>query len=127
MTKNALWKLADGDEPPMRVSQPFELLGLARGAPNARGETDSWGVLIRFRNHDGKERDVIIGHADLHADVGPLCGSLADKGMDIERNDAARKAFATYLLKAGSKVRVTLAPQTGWATIDGERVFVLPS
>jgi Domain of unknown function (DUF927) len=127
MSKNGLWKLSGDDDPPVRISQSFELLGLARGAPNARGETDSWGTLVRFRNRDDKTRDVIISFADLHADVGPLCGLLADKGMDIERSDPARKAFATFLLKTVSQARVMLAPRTVWATVVGERLFVLPS
>jgi hypothetical protein len=105
MTKKGLWICTriDEDDNPIwsRVSQSFELRGMARGAPNAKGETDSWGMLVRFRNHDGKARDVIVGFADLHSDVGPLCGSLADKGMDIER-----------LTPEGSRFRRRACPRT---------------
>ena len=57
----------------------------------------------------------------------PCAGRWPIREWTLSRDLAARKAFGVYLLKAGSAARVTLAPRTGWATIAGERVFVLAS
>jgi hypothetical protein len=80
MTETSL--LQAGKESYFRVSQAFERLGWGREPPNGRGETNGWGVLLRFQNRDGKERDLFVSSASLHGEIGALCASLADAGMD---------------------------------------------
>jgi uncharacterized protein (DUF927 family) len=107
-----------------RIAQAFQALGLTREAPDARGETNRWGILIRFRNRDGRQRDAVVSYAELHADLGLLCGELADRGMQIERDDRARKAFAQYLIDAVPEERVTLAQSFGWRRAGDHDVYV---
>jgi hypothetical protein len=122
MTSKALWFSDDAGW--VRLSQSFEILGFCRDTPNARGQTDNWGLLLRFSNRDGKERDVIVGAADLHGDVGPLCANLAAKGMDIERGDNQRKLFVRYLCQIAIDDRVSYAGRLGWNR-HGKRSYTI--
>jgi Domain of unknown function (DUF927) len=103
-------------EPPKweHVAQPFEILGCVRDLANARGERDGWGRLIRFRDRDGVERDVMVCDAELHSDAGKLAAMLADKGMAIQGTLTARRALAEYLLSAPTEKRVTVVRCVGW-------------
>jgi hypothetical protein len=113
-------------EPPKweHVAQPFEILGCVRDPANARGERDGWGRLIRFRDRDRIERDVMVSDAELHSDAGRLAAMLADKGMAIEGTLTARRALAEYLLSATSEKRVTVVRRVGWQDAGGAAFIV---
>ena len=126
MTKSGLW-LKDATGQLLRIAQPFEVLGRCRSIPDARGRTNDWGLLIRFRNPDGIEREEIVSAERLHGDLSALCGSLGSAGLDIERDDRRRRLFARYLLGFSTQARVTLVQRAGWHMISGRKVYVLPS
>jgi len=109
------------------VAQPFEFFGRCREPRDAQGVSRGWGRLIRYRDHDGVDCDVIVGDADLHRDVSVLAGDLAERGFSIASNPAARSAFAEFLNRDTTEGRITLAPHTGWLLVDGKPVFILPS
>jgi hypothetical protein len=44
----------------LRIAQPFEILGLARDAADASGQSGDWGKLIRFKNSDGIEIERVV-------------------------------------------------------------------
>jgi hypothetical protein len=113
MTETALLKA--GKEGYFRVSQAFERLGWGRGPPNDRGETAGWGILLRFLNRDGKDREVFVTAAQLHGELGALCAVLADAGMDLEADDAPRRGFRKYLLRTDLDDRVTTIHLAGWS------------
>ena len=108
------------------VAQPFEFFGRCREPRDAQGVSRGWGRSIRFNDHDGVTCDVIVSDADLHRDVGVLAGELAEQGFTIANNPAARNAFAEFISRDANADRITLAARTGWLTIGGKRVFVLP-
>src|SRR5215831_3792077 len=60
----------------------------------------------------------------LHGDPSALCAPLAAEGLEIVREQ--QRAFASYLSGANPAGRVTVVARTGWHTIEGENVFVLP-
>jgi uncharacterized protein (DUF927 family) len=107
------------------LSQPFVVLGRCRTPPDVRGRTNDWGLLIRFRNKDGVDRDEIISDESLFADLGVMCGALAGAGMSICPNDKERKLFRNYLVRVPTDDRVTLARTLGWNVVADERAFVL--
>jgi hypothetical protein len=53
------------------IAQPFEIVGGARDAADARGETGDWGKLIRFKNSDGAAIERVVTLASLHGDPAP--------------------------------------------------------
>ena len=101
------------------ISAPFEVLGATRD-PHGR----DWGKWLRWRDGDGREHLKHIGDAALQGDPASLCGSLAADGLRINR--AQQRALVSYLCGVTVKGRVTMAPRTGWHTIGGRDVFVLP-
>jgi hypothetical protein len=126
MIAKGLFRRVGVSDPPKweHVAQAFEILGCVRDRANARGERDGWGRLIRFRDRDGVDRDVVVSDAELHSDAGKLAADLADKGMAIEGTLTARRALAEYLLSASTEKRVTVVRRVGWQDI-GDPAFML--
>jgi putative DNA primase/helicase len=104
----------------VRVSAPFEILGLARN-PDGRG----WGKYLRWRDADGRFHDKIVSDEALQGDAAAICAPLAADGLQIVR--AQRREFANYLSGVQTATRVTVVHRTGWHEIAGELVFVLPT
>jgi uncharacterized protein (DUF927 family) len=108
------------------IAQPFEILGWARDAADASGQSGDWGKLIRFKNSDGIELERVVTLASLHSDPGALIGSLGYWGMNIKCTPTARRLFVEYLASVDVKERVTVVRRNGWHDIDGARAFAMP-
>ena len=108
------------------IAQPFAILGWARDAADASGQSGDWGKLIRFKNSDGFEIELVVTLASLHSDAGALVSSLAHWGMNIKCTPTARRLFVEYLASIDVKERVTVVHRNGWHDIDGARAFALP-
>jgi uncharacterized protein (DUF927 family) len=109
------------------IAQPFDILGSARDAADALGQTGDWGKLIRFKNSDGVEIERVVPLTSLHGDAGALVSSLSYWGMDIKCTPAARRLFVEFLASADITDRVTVVRRSGWLDIGGARAFALPS
>jgi uncharacterized protein (DUF927 family) len=109
------------------IAQPFEILGSARDAADALGQTGDWGKLIRFKNSDGVEIERVVPLTSLHGDAGALVSSLSYWGMDIRCTPMARRLFVEFLASADINDRVTVVHRSGWLDIGGARAFALPS
>jgi putative DNA primase/helicase len=103
----------------VRISAPFEIFGRGRD-PDGR----AWGRFLRWRDPDGRSHERFVSDEALHHDASALCAPLAAEGLDIARDQ--QRAFANYLSGAQPAGRVTVVTRTGWHTINGEDVFVLP-
>ena len=103
-----------------RVSGPFEILGKSR---NPKG--GDWGLWLRWKDGDGRAHARLVNFADLHGEPATLCQNLAADGLHIERSK--QRALADYLNGAEARGRVTRVESTGWHSIGGRDVFVLPS
>ncbi len=115
-------KLGKGDNAKtefMRVSAPFEILGLGRN-PEGRG----WGRFLRWRDADGRQHEKFVSDEALQGDAPAICAPLAAEGLQIVRGQ--QREFANYLSGTETESRVTLVHRTGWHEIDNENVFVLP-
>jgi Domain of unknown function (DUF927)/Toprim domain len=127
LTETGLWWRKDEQGKWKWIAQPFEIVGWARDAADARGQSGDWGKLIRFRDCDGADHEVVVSLAALHGDAGAVISSLAHWGMNIKCTPVARRLFAEYLASVDVKERVTIVHRNGWLEIGGARAFALPS
>jgi putative DNA primase/helicase len=103
----------------VRVSAPFEIVGRGRD-PDGR----AWCRFLCWRDPDGRRHEKFVADEMLFGDASALCAPLAAEGLEIVREE--HRAFASYLSGTNPVGRVTVVGRTGWHTIEGESVFVLP-
>jgi putative DNA primase/helicase len=103
----------------VRISASFEIFGRGRD-PDGR----AWGRFLRWRDPDGRMHQKFVADEALHHEPAALCSALAADGLEIVREQ--QRAFASYLSGAQPAGRVTVVARTGWHTIEGKTVFVLP-
>lgn len=101
------------------ISAAFEVIGRARD-PQGCG----WSKWLRWRDPDGRRHEHAVPDAALHGDLGALASDLAGRGLLISRS--GRTLFADYLGEVDVTNRVTTVRRTGWHTVGGAKVFVLP-
>jgi len=101
------------------ICGPFEVLGATRDPAS-----QNWGKFVSWKDGDGKEHVKHISDASLQGDPASLAASLAADGLRINR--AQQRALSSYLCGVSTKGRVTLVQRTGWHSIGGHDVFVLP-
>ena len=101
------------------VAAPFEILAACRD-PHGR----SWGKYLRWRDGDRRAHVQHVTDAALQGDPAPLCASLVDGGLRINR--AQQRAFVNYLSGVRVGGRVTIILRTGWHEVGDQSVFVLP-
>jgi putative DNA primase/helicase len=101
------------------VCSSFEVLGATRS-----GDGHDWGKWLRWRDGDGREHLRHVSDAALQGDPAALAATLASDGLRIARTQ--QRALASYLSAVTVKGRVTMVARTGWHSINGRDVFVLP-
>jgi putative DNA primase/helicase len=119
LTKEAKGRGQNGDVTHAWISAPFEVLGATRD-PQGR----EWGKWLRWHDGDGREHLRHVTEAELQGEAPALAAKLASDGLRINR--AYRTDLAAYLCGVEVEGRVTLVSRTGWHTIGGHEVFVLP-
>lgn len=86
----------------------------------------AWGVLLNFKDPEGREHLLAVPIKLLAGDGIAFREMLMDQGLTISPAKAARAHLSIYVQTAEPGRFVHCAEQTGWTLIDGERVFVLP-
>lgn len=125
MKSDGLWveiKVGKGDEAKTEsrwVCSPFEILGEARDE-----DGKNWSKLLRWVDRDKRQHELLVADASLHGDPASLAALLAGEGLSVEPE--RRKALASYLIAAKVRGRVTRVLRTGWHSVNGMRVFVMP-
>ncbi len=113
------YKERKGDsEHDLRLADGFEVLGLARNSDGG-----DWAVLVRFRDLDGRRKELVIPRARLASEAAAVRAELAAEGLFISPSRGKADRFAAFLAEVGHSCRWTLAQRTGW--VDGQR-FALP-
>lgn len=120
----ATWEYRDAEGNLMFVvcrfnMQAFEIVGATRDSNGGM-----WGKLIRWRDKDRKVKTMIVTDAETHGDPAMLCQKLRNVGLYIKRNH--QRYLAVYLSDVLTSSRVRLVERTGWHSIGGRDVFVLP-
>lgn len=117
MDGDGLWH-DDGEKKPLRLSDPFEVVGRARDP-----EGNGWGLVVGFRDPDGRAKEEFVPYDKLAGQGAEVRGQLAAGGLWIATGPGAAARFVQALASARSAKRVLRVDRTGW-TAGGR--FVLP-
>lgn len=108
----------DSDKPPVRVSAPFEIVAQTR---DTNGE--NWGLLLQWKDHDGKPHEWAIPYSKMHGDAREISGVLHEQGLRCLPN--AARLLQTFLATVETDARLACVRQPGWHATDRGPVFVL--
>ncbi|MFC4170488.1 DUF927 domain-containing protein [Microvirga sp. GCM10011540] len=113
-----LWFDPGDDKPPIRLSGPFTVLGLARDSNG-----DGWSIALQWSDRDHIQHRHFVPLADLIGDGTEVLKPLAAGGLELSPHSDRLKKFKAALagLDCGSRVR--LVRRSGW---HGD-MFVLPN
>lgn len=101
------------------ISGAFQILGASRSPDGS-----NWGKVVIWFDEDRRFHFKHITDSALQGDPAVLAASLADEGLRIKRSQ--RNALCDYLCGVSVDTRVSIVPCTGWHTVGGSNVFVLP-
>ena len=107
----------DSDTPPMLVASAFDVVAETRD-----GDGTSWGVLLHWKDHDGRNHQYALPRASLAGDGVEARRILLDGGLFIAPSRKARDLLNSFLLLVRSPTRCQATPHVGW---HGNS-FVLP-
>lgn len=107
----------DPEKPDIHLSSPFDIVAETRD-----GEGASWGLLLHWIDHDGRDHRLAIPRAMLAGDGSEARKTLLDGGMYISPGQKARQQFNAFLLQVRSPVRARATQRIGWHS----DAFVLP-
>jgi uncharacterized protein (DUF927 family) len=107
----------DPDKPPVLVAGHFDILAETRD-----GDGASWGVLLHWQDHDGRDHRFALPRATLAGDGSDARKILMDGGLYIAPSQKARALFNSFLLQVKSPNRARATQRVGW---HGQS-FVLP-
>ena len=108
---------SDPEKPELHLSSPFDIVAETRD-----GEGASWGLLLHWVDHDGRDHRLAIPRAMLAGDGSEARKTLLDGGMYISPGQKARQMFNAFLLQVRSPVRARATQRIGWHS----DAFVLP-
>jgi putative DNA primase/helicase len=108
---------ADRDKPAVLVAGHFDVVAETRDADGA-----SWGVLLHWKDHDGRDHQFALPRSTLAGDGSEARRILMDGGFYISPNQTARGLFNAFLLQVRSPNRARATQRVGW---HGNS-FVLP-
>ena len=122
LTRTAVFEVKEkkDDVDYVPVCGPLWVIGRTNGA---RGE---WGLVLTFRDHDGREcRPPAIPAERLHEDAGILARELARQGLHIV--PGKEKRLLSYLSAWETDRRILSAKRLGWLEDKtGALSFVMP-
>ena len=101
----------------MLVASAFDVVAETRD-----GDGTSWGVLLRWKDHDGRNHEYALPRASLAGDGVEARRILLDGGLFIAPSRKARDLLNSFLLLVRSPTRCQATPHVGW---HGNS-FVLP-
>ena len=105
------------DTPPMFIASAFDVVAETRD-----GDGTSWGVLLHWKDHDGRDHQYALPRASLAGDGVEARRYLLDGGLFIAPSRKARDLLNSFLLLVRSPTRCQATPHVGW---HGNS-FVLP-
>jgi len=121
MTATGLWFVPEGDEDRTLVAGPFEIVAETRDE-----HSNSWGVLLEWRDHDGRLHQWALPRSMLAGDAADVRARLLDGGLYVAPSAKGRQMLTTYLASVRTEARARCVDQTGWqgnAYVTPGRVF----
>jgi hypothetical protein len=107
----------DLDKPAILIAGTFDIEAETRDSDGS-----SWGVLLRWLDHDDREHRMALPRASLAGDGSEARRMLMDGGFYIAPSQRARGLFNSFLLQVKSPNRARATNRVGWHG----NAFVLP-
>jgi putative DNA primase/helicase len=107
----------DLDKPAILIAGHFDVVAETRD-----GDGASWGVLLHWKDHDGRDHRFALPRASLAGDGSEARRLLMDGGFFIAPSQTARGLFNSFLLQVKSPNRARATQRVGWHSNS----FVLP-
>lgn len=118
VTEQGLYRRPPDGGDPVRVGPPLHIVAKTRDEHGG-----NWGVLVRFRDPDHKDKEVILPDDLLIVEGGAEAAKLlAREGYKPAPIRSARQQLIEYLSGCRTPERATLVPKLGW---HGD-AFLLP-
>ena len=121
LTRNMVFEIKErkDDIDYVPICGPLWVIGRTNGA---HGE---WGLVLAFRDHDGREHRQAIPAERLHEDAGILSKELARQGLMIVTG--REKRLLAYVCGWETDIRILSAKRLGWLEDPtGALSFVMP-
>jgi uncharacterized protein (DUF927 family) len=99
----------DQDKPAVLVAGHFDVLAETRDPDGT-----SWGVLLHWKDHDGRDHKFALPRATLAGDGSEARRILMDGGFFISPSQTARNLFNSFLLQVKSQNRARATQRVGW-------------
>lgn len=116
--RGLMWQSPDDlDKPAMWIAGHLDIEAETRDADGG-----SWGVLLRWLDHDNREHTFALPRGALAGDGSEARRLLMDGGFFIAPSQAARGVFNSFLLLVRSPNRARATQRVGWHG----NTFVLP-
>jgi uncharacterized protein (DUF927 family) len=109
------------DADPVFIAAPFEIVGEAND-----GAGMDWGLVIRWRDRDGRKHQWSIPKRLVHAEGNRIAEELENAGLHCHPSPRARSLLKQFIGDVCSKRRLTSVDRTGWHLAQGQHAFVLP-
>lgn len=90
-------------------------------------ESNTWGRVLRWLDHDGKEHRWNLPDKTLSDEPASVRGILADQGLWMAPRDSRKDRVIEYISVAEPRARAFCTDRLGWLELSDETsVFVLP-
>ena len=117
-SRGLVWRDPEDEEKPEYVlADPIEIVAETRDLDGT-----AWGVLLRWKDHDGRTHDLALPRASLAGDGADARRLLLDGGLYVTPNRKGRERLTAFLTSVRSPGRVTATSRIGWH----KSTFVLP-
>jgi putative DNA primase/helicase len=100
---------SNGDKPPALIAGHFDISAMTRD-----GDGSSWGLLIHWRDSDGRDHRFALRHEMLAGDGSEARRVLMKQGFYISPDHKARNHFNSFLLQVKSPNRALATENIGW-------------
>jgi len=118
LDRGLVWRdPSDDEKPEIVVSGRFEILAESRDDAGW-----NWGVLLRWRDPDGRSREWAMPRSILATDGADVRRALLDGGLYVGAGTKARNLLTTFLTAVHVDERARAVSSTGWHGSS----FVLP-
>jgi putative DNA primase/helicase len=108
--RGLMWSNPDDlDKPAILVAGHFDVMAETRDPDGA-----SWGVLLHWKDHDGRDHQFALPRATLAGDGSEARRILMDGGFFISPSQTARNLFNSFLLQVRSPNRAGATQRVGW-------------
>jgi putative DNA primase/helicase len=115
--RGLMWKNPEEEKPEIHIAGHFDVEAMTRN-----GDSNSWGLLLRWKDPDGKEHRFALPRELLSSDGNEARSVLMDQGFYVAPSKDARSKFNAFLLQVTSPNRALATDRVGW----NGNAFVLP-